>query len=93
MKPAELAARLQSLPGKGWPESYPIAQFPNAPLAVAFAGVVAERLTDGRAHDYAEAVVSVGLAIWAYHELTEGVNLFRRALGAAGLAYVLARLT
>jgi hypothetical protein len=53
---------------------------------------VAERLTDGRAHDVAKAVTLIGLAIWAYLELTAGNNWFRRILGAAGLAYVLLRL-
>lgn len=92
MTRAQLAARVRALPRHSWPESFPLAQFPNPPLAVALAGVVAERLTEDRAHDYAEAVVSVGLAIWAYGELAEGVNWFRRVLGAAGLAYVLSRL-
>jgi hypothetical protein len=30
----------------------------------------------------------VFIAIWAYLELTAGVNMFRRALGLAGLAYI-----
>jgi len=93
MKPRGKVAALRRLPGKGWPEGFTIAQFPNAPLAVAFAGMAVERLTDGRAHDYGQAIASAGLAIWTYEELTEGVNWFRRGLGAAGLAYVLVRLT
>lgn len=87
-----MSASLRRLTHGSWPESFPIAQFPNAPLAAALAGVVAERLTEGRAHSYAQAVASLGLTIWAYLELTEGVNWFRRVLGAAGLAYVLVRL-
>jgi hypothetical protein len=78
---------------RSWPERFPLAQFPNAPLGVALAGLIAEQLTDGHAHDYAEAVVSIGLAVWAYEELADGVNWFRRVLGAAGLAYVVTRLT
>lgn len=85
-------ADLRRLPQSGWPESFPIAQFPNPPLAAALVGAVVARLTDGRGHAYAEAVVSVGLGVWAYEELTEGVNWFRRLLGAAGLAYVVSRL-
>ena len=77
----------------GWPPHFPLVQFPNIPLGVAIAGIVAERLTDGRAHDYAEAVVSIGIAVWAYEELADGDNWFRRVLGAAGLAYVVTRLT
>jgi hypothetical protein len=30
--------------------------------------------------------------VWAYLELTEGVNAFRRVLGAAGLAYIIVAL-
>ena len=29
----------------------------------------------------------VGIAVWAWLELAEGVNLFRRVLGAAALAW------
>jgi hypothetical protein len=85
-------ARLRRLSGTGWPASFPVAQFPNAPLAAALAGILVERLTEGRTHAYAQAVVSVGLGVWAYGELTEGVNWFRRLLGGAGLVYVLVRL-
>ena len=35
------------------------------------------------------AVGYVFLAAWAYLELAEGVNLFRRVLGAAALVYVI----
>ena len=35
----------------------------------------------------AASIVVIG--VWAYLELTAGVNLFRRALGVAGLAYVI----
>lgn len=87
-----MAAFLRRLPQKGWPERFHLVEFPNAPLAVGLAGMVAERLTDGRAHDYAEAVAAIGIAIWAYLELTDGSNWFRRLLGVAGLAYVLVRL-
>lgn len=86
-------ADLRRLPQSGWPPSFPVAQFPNAPLAAALVGAVVARLTDDPVHAYAEAVVSVGLGVWAYEELTDGVNWFRRLLGAAGLAYVLSRLT
>jgi hypothetical protein len=78
---------------RSWPERYPLAQFPNAPLGVAIAGVIAEHLTHGRAHEYAEAVTSIGLAVWAFEEMADGVNWFRRLLGVAGLAYVITRLT
>jgi hypothetical protein len=76
----------------GWPGRYPLVQFPNAPLAVAFAASFARRLVDGRADDYASAVFHVALGIWAWEEATRGVNGFRRALGVAGLVYVVVKL-
>ena len=36
--------------------------------------------------------VYVGLAAWAWEELTSGVNWARRALGAAGLVYVVIKV-
>jgi hypothetical protein len=76
----------------GWPAGYPLVQFPNAPLAVSLGASVVERLVDGRADSYASAVARVALGIWAWEEATSGVNLFRRALGVAGLAYVVVEL-
>jgi hypothetical protein len=54
--------------------------------------MAAEQLTDGEARHVSHAVASLGLAIWAYWELTEGDNGFRRVLGVAGLALALYRL-
>ena len=76
----------------GWPASFPLAQFPNAPLAVALGASVAGRFADGRAHDHATAVFHIALGIWAYLELTSGVNWVRRLLGVAGLIYVVVKL-
>ena len=76
----------------GVPPSFPVAQFPNAPLLVAFAAFLVDRLVEGRAGDYASAVFFTALAVWAYQELTDGVNWFRRLLGAAGLVFVVVRL-
>jgi hypothetical protein len=76
----------------GWPARYPVAQFPNAPLLVAFGGWLVAALTDGSAHAYARATVYAGLAAWAWEELADGANLLRRALGAAGLGYVILKV-
>ena len=86
-KPAWLA-RAQ----RGWPASFPLAQFPNAPLIVALVASLAGRSLDGRAHDYATAVFYVALGIWAYLEVTDGANWVRRLVGVAGLAYVVVEL-
>ncbi len=77
---------------RGVPPSYPVAQFPNAPLAVALVASGLGHLTEGGTHHVALAVSRVGLAIWAYEELRGGDNAFRRVLGAAGLAYVIVQL-
>jgi hypothetical protein len=49
----------------GWPRRFPIAQFPNSPLLLAFArwGLAAE--SAGTAHEVGRAVFTLGLAAWA----------------------------
>ena len=77
---------------RGWPASYPVAQFPNAPLLFALGGWLVAALTDGSVHAYARATFYTGLAAWAWGELEEGANWWRRALGAAGLGYVIVKV-
>jgi hypothetical protein len=69
---------------------YVVAQFPNPPLILALAGLVSGRLLDEGSSGWALArsFFFVGLGVWAWLELTDGVNGFRRVLGAAGLAFV-----
>jgi hypothetical protein len=69
----------------GFPRSFPIVQFPNAPLALAFlAGQLATRV-HAQAHADAAAISYLALTVWAYEELVHGVNWFRRLLGLAYL--------
>jgi hypothetical protein len=76
----------------GFPRSYPLVQFPNAPLIVAFAaGLVAQR-SDGALHADSQSIAYLGMAVWAYLELSAGVNTFRRALGLTYLVVIVARL-
>ena len=77
---------------RGWPASFPLAQFPNAPLLLALGGWVVAALTDGSLHFYARAVFYAGLAAWAWLELADGANWVRRALGAGGLVYVVIKV-
>ena len=66
-----------------FPRSYPIVQFPNAPLILAFvSGLVAQHL-HGSDHSDAQAISYLAMAVWAYLELFHGVNTFRRLLGLA----------
>ena len=77
---------------RGWPASFPILQFPNAPLLVALGGWVVAALTDGSLHAYARATFYAGLAAWAWLELADGASGVRRALGAGGLVYVVVKV-
>ena len=72
-----------------WPRDYPIAQFPNPPLIVALLAFALRWITPD---SWANALTAVGyvfLAAWAYLEIAQGVNAFRRVLGAAALVYVI----
>jgi hypothetical protein len=77
---------------RGWPERFPLAQFPNAPLLIAFAGALVAMVTTGTVHDYGRATFYTGLAAWAWLEVTAGSNWFRRVLGVAGFVYVIAKV-
>ncbi|HMJ37221.1 MAG TPA: hypothetical protein VK501_25175 [Baekduia sp.] len=77
---------------RGWPAPYPLVQLPNVPLIVALVAAALSRLVDGAAHDVARVVFYAALAVWAADELARGSNAFRRALGAAVLAYLAVRL-
>lgn len=76
----------------GWPAGFVLAQVPNAPLIVALASGAAAALTTGRVSGSAEALSRLALGVFAYLELTDGVNWFRRALGATVLVYLVYRL-
>jgi hypothetical protein len=53
---------------------------------------VARRVLPDDADPYCDATFSLFLAVWAYLELTDGANWFRRVLGAGALAYLVVRL-
>jgi hypothetical protein len=78
-------AHYRKVRGLGWPRGFPIVQFPNNPLIIAFlAGLVAEMIHGNGRFD-ARAVSYLAMTIWAYEELVHGVNWFRHLLG---LVYV-----
>jgi hypothetical protein len=76
----------------GWPRRFPIAQFPNPPLLLAFAGLALAAVGDGTAHDVGRAVFIVGLGVWAWEEAVGGVNWFRRLLGVGAFVWIVAGL-
>jgi hypothetical protein len=83
-----LIAGYQHLRGLSWPEGYPIAQFPNPPLIIGLVALGLRYLATGSWADALGAIGYVFIAIWAYLELTAGVNMFRRAIGLAGLTAI-----
>ena len=85
---AELWRRLQV----GWPSRFPIVQFPNPPLLLAFGGSGLAAASSGTAHDIGRAVFIIGLGVWAWAEMVSGVNWLRRLLGAGALVWLVAAL-
>ncbi|MFL5843372.1 MAG: hypothetical protein ACJ762_01680 [Solirubrobacteraceae bacterium] len=77
---------------RGWPARYPIAQPPNPPLILAAGGWLVALLAHGRLEAYGRGVSYAALAAWAWLEVTEGANAFRRALGAVVFALVVVRV-
>lgn len=75
--------------GWSWPAGYPIAQFPNPPLIIGLLALGLRYAASGPGADILAITGYSFIGAWAYLELTDGVNLFRRVLGAAGLVYVL----
>ena len=73
----------------GWPRAFPVAQVPNAPLLVAFAGRGLQAVGRGRVRRAGRAAFALGLAAWAGEEAVDGVNWFRRLLGVATLLWIL----
>ena len=92
-QPSTLASQYRRLAALSWPKSFPVAQFPNPPLLLALAGSLVAQLVDsGAVHDWARATNEVGIAAWAWLELADGVNWFRRLLGAGGLVWLASQL-
>lgn len=68
-----------------------IAQPPNLPLIVGLAATLLSLLpTGGNIHTGLEALAFGSLFTWAWMELFQGVNYFRRSLGLVVLLWLLA---
>jgi hypothetical protein len=76
----------------GFPRRFVIVQFPNVSLIVAFLAGEVGKHVHGSGHAYASSVSYLALAIWAYLELADGVNWFRRLLGTAYLVSTMVHL-
>lgn len=68
-----------------------IAQAPNLPVLVGVAAAFLQyALPSGQLQRATELIAFGALFTWAWQELFEGVNYFRRALGLIGLATLIA---
>jgi hypothetical protein len=75
-----------------FPRRFPIVQFPNLPLIIAFLAGEASKFVHGTEHTYTASVSYLSLTIWAYEELVHGVNWFRHLLGLAYVIIVVVRV-
>jgi hypothetical protein len=80
---------LQRLRRWSWPARYPIAQFPSPPILIGLLALGLRYVTPAAWADALSAIGYVFVGAWAYLEMTAGLNAFRRALGVAGLAYII----
>jgi hypothetical protein len=85
-------AQFKRLTQVGLPRRFPIVQFPNAPLILAFlAGELGSHI-HGASRSYATAAAYLAMTVWAYEELARGVNWFRRLLGLAYMIILIVRV-
>ncbi len=82
----------QRLTEFSFPRRFPIVQFPNLLLIVAFLAGEAGKFLDGSANSYAASVSYLAMTIWAFEELVYGVNWFRRLLGLAFVILLIVRV-
>lgn len=76
----------------GYPQSFPVMQFPNLPLVIALTAGRVSRYVRGTGHAYVLAVGFLAMTIWAYEELARGTNWFRRLLGLAFMMDLVVRV-
>jgi hypothetical protein len=81
LTPGGLWHRFQRLTQLSFPQRFPIVQFPNLPLIVAFLAGAAAARTHDPGHAYLAAISYLAFGVWAYEELLHGVNWFRHLLG------------
>jgi hypothetical protein len=70
-----------------------IIQTPNPPLIIALAAYGATFVTHGTLQAVSTATFYIALSIWAYEELKNGVNWFRRCLGGVVGLYIIVNLS
>ncbi len=81
MNRTKALAAYRAVRGFGWPGRFPIVQFPNNPLIIAFVAGQGAMMLHGAGHYDAQTVSYLAMTIWAYAELAHGANWFRHLLG------------
>lgn len=76
----------------GWPQRFPLVQFPNPSLLLALAASAGSRATSGTGHRLFTAVFYAALSIWSYEEARQGANWLRRLLGVGVAVYTIVSL-
>jgi hypothetical protein len=71
------------------PRRFVIAQAPNPPMIVAVSAGVVARLSDGEVARAAGVISDAALLVWAYEEIVDGANWFRRLIGVGGVLVAL----
>jgi hypothetical protein len=87
-----MRSALRRVSGWSFPRRFPIVQFPNLPLIVAFLAGEAGRVLSAPEVPYAKSISYLAMTIWAYEELIDGVNWFRHLLGFAYMVIMVARV-
>jgi hypothetical protein len=92
LPPVAVWAGFKRLTQLSFPRRFPIVQFPNLPLIVAFLAGEAGAFVSATGHSYTRSVAYLAMTIWAYEELTSGVNWFRRLLGLTYVVVMVVRV-
>lgn len=58
-----------------------ILQVPNAPLIIAISGLIVSKVPNILLHKLGATTYTIAIIIWAYEEITSGINWIRRLLG------------
>jgi hypothetical protein len=72
----------------GMKSKFVIAQFPNWQLTLMFVGWLGTKFTEGNLYAACRATFYIGGIIWAYEEIFNGVNWFRRVLGGVVMFFL-----
>ncbi len=65
-----------------------IAQKPNVPIIIATVGFLVSHFSTGMLQVVGETVYIIAIIIWAYLEISSGINWFRKLLGGVVLLIV-----